>query len=190
MYAAGRMGYWLRADCWDCEVQTTYGWIECAGLADRSAFDLSVHSKASKTELVAYEQFDAPREEEVVEVEPQMKVMGKTLKQAAKAVVEHLAGLSDYAALALKVRSPLRRRRDQRTLTASSLFVTWWPVARARRRHDHREAVGSALVLGGLGIISCEAAAGEGRPRRSKSVHAMYPAACTAALTECMRRLA
>eukprot|EP00892_Ulva_mutabilis_P007080 jgi/Ulvmu1/4744/UM020_0028.1 len=91
-------------DCWDCEVQTTYGWVECAGLADRSAFDLGVHSKASKTDLVAYEQFDAPKEEEVVEVEPQMKVMGKTLKQAAKAVVEHLAGLSEADALALKGR--------------------------------------------------------------------------------------
>lgn len=94
------------ADCWDCEVQTTYGWIECAGLADRSAFDLTVHSNASKTDLVAYEQFDVPQEEDVVEVEPQMKVMGKALKQAAKAVVEHLTSLSDDAAMSLKVLNP------------------------------------------------------------------------------------
>lgn len=94
----------MYADCWDCEVQTTYGWIECAGLADRSAFDLTVHSKASKTELVAYDLFDTPKQEDVVEVEPQMKVMGKTLKQAAKAVVEHLAALAEEDALALKVR--------------------------------------------------------------------------------------
>lgn len=52
---------------------------------------------------MAYEQFEAPQEQEVVEVEPQMKVMGKTLKQAAKAVVEHLGTLSDDDALALKV---------------------------------------------------------------------------------------
>ena len=29
-------------DCWDAEVDTTYGWVECAGLADRSAYDLRV----------------------------------------------------------------------------------------------------------------------------------------------------
>lgn len=35
-------------DCWDAEVQTSYGWVECAGLADRSAYDLRAHTTASK----------------------------------------------------------------------------------------------------------------------------------------------
>lgn len=34
-------------DCWDAECLTSYGWIECVGCADRSAFDLSQHSKAT-----------------------------------------------------------------------------------------------------------------------------------------------
>jgi glycyl-tRNA synthetase len=34
-------------DCWDAELLTSYGWIECVGCADRSAFDLSQHSKVS-----------------------------------------------------------------------------------------------------------------------------------------------
>ena len=29
-------------DCWDFEVECSYGWVECAGLADRSAYDLNV----------------------------------------------------------------------------------------------------------------------------------------------------
>lgn len=29
-------------DCWDAEVECSYGWVECVGLADRSAFDLRV----------------------------------------------------------------------------------------------------------------------------------------------------
>ena len=29
-------------DCWDCEVECSYGWVECVGLADRSAYDLRV----------------------------------------------------------------------------------------------------------------------------------------------------
>ena len=31
-------------DCWDAEVHCSYGWIECAGLADRSAYDLRVRA--------------------------------------------------------------------------------------------------------------------------------------------------
>lgn len=30
-------------DCWDAEVETSYGWIEVAGHSDRSAFDLTLH---------------------------------------------------------------------------------------------------------------------------------------------------
>jgi hypothetical protein len=35
-------------DCWDAEVETSYGWVECAGLADRSAYDLRAHTAMSK----------------------------------------------------------------------------------------------------------------------------------------------
>jgi glycyl-tRNA synthetase len=92
-----------RSDCWDCEVDTTYGWIECAGLADRSAFDLTNHAAMSKSELVAYEQYDKPKQVEVVEVVPQMKVLGKVLKQAGKAVAAHLENMPEADALTLKV---------------------------------------------------------------------------------------
>ena len=34
-------------DCWDLEALTSYGWVECIGIADRSAFDLTVHSQAT-----------------------------------------------------------------------------------------------------------------------------------------------
>ena len=34
-------------DCWDAEIDSTYGWVECVGLADRSAFDLRVGHSAS-----------------------------------------------------------------------------------------------------------------------------------------------
>ena len=30
------------SDCWDAEAECSYGWIECAGLSDRSAYDLKV----------------------------------------------------------------------------------------------------------------------------------------------------
>ena len=51
------------ADCWDCEIHTSYGWVECVGIADRSAYDLKVHSAASKVDLVAQETYAEPRVE-------------------------------------------------------------------------------------------------------------------------------
>ena len=48
------------ADCWDAEVETSYGWIEIAGHADRSCFDLSRHAKKTKTELVAARMLPEP----------------------------------------------------------------------------------------------------------------------------------
>ncbi|ONM03431.1 Glycine--tRNA ligase mitochondrial 1 [Zea mays] len=35
------------ADCWDAEIECSYGWIECVGIADRSAYDLKAHSVSS-----------------------------------------------------------------------------------------------------------------------------------------------
>lgn len=40
-------------DCWDAEVETSYGWIEVAGHSDRSCFDLQRHAEKTKVELVA-----------------------------------------------------------------------------------------------------------------------------------------
>ena len=40
-------------DCWDAEVLTSYGWVECVGIADRSAHDLTCHTNASGQNLTA-----------------------------------------------------------------------------------------------------------------------------------------
>lgn len=41
-HMANEMAHYA-ADCWDAEMETSYGWIECVGCADRSAYDLTVH---------------------------------------------------------------------------------------------------------------------------------------------------
>lgn len=89
-------------DCWDAEVETSYGWVECAGLADRSAYDLCAHASASKQELVAHEKFPEPREVEVVRRLPNKKELGLAFKKEQKAVLEALLALSDDAALSLQ----------------------------------------------------------------------------------------
>ena len=55
-------------DCWDGEIETSYGWVECVGLADRSAYDLTAHSKMSKIELTAHEKFAEPRMVDMLKV--------------------------------------------------------------------------------------------------------------------------
>ncbi|CAD5324865.1 unnamed protein product [Arabidopsis thaliana] len=54
------------ADCLDAEFESSYGWIECVGLADRSAFDLHAHSEKSGVALVAEEKFAEPKEVEAM----------------------------------------------------------------------------------------------------------------------------
>lgn len=36
------------SDCWDAEIETSGGWIEVVGHANRSAYDLSCHQKGSE----------------------------------------------------------------------------------------------------------------------------------------------
>lgn len=47
-------------DCWDAELLTSYGWIECVGCADRSAYDLTAHSRETGTPLTVKEALAVP----------------------------------------------------------------------------------------------------------------------------------
>ncbi|CAO3669044.1 unnamed protein product [Rhizopus microsporus] len=89
-------------DCWDAEIKTSYGWIECVGCADRSAYDLTVHSKRTGEKLVVREQLPEPRTVELWQVEINKKTFGPKFKKDAKAVEETLNSLSEdkYAQLA------------------------------------------------------------------------------------------
>ncbi|KAH6593045.1 hypothetical protein BASA61_004381 [Batrachochytrium salamandrivorans] len=43
-HLANEMAHYA-CDCWDAEIKSSYGWIESVGCADRSAYDLTAHSK-------------------------------------------------------------------------------------------------------------------------------------------------
>ncbi|EGG18010.1 glycyl-tRNA synthetase [Cavenderia fasciculata] len=96
------------SDCWDAEIHTSYGWIECVGHADRSCYDLTVHSDASRIPLVAFEEFkDGPKTIEVVDVKINKSKMGSTFKKDAKAPMDYLEGLATKMEEALKLRDEL-----------------------------------------------------------------------------------
>jgi len=88
-------------DCWDCEMESSYGWVECVGCADRSAYDLDCHAKATKVKLEARVALETPVTEEITEVIPNKKVTGKVLKKDNKIVCDHLAALSNEDAAAI-----------------------------------------------------------------------------------------
>ena len=73
-------------DCWDAEVETSYGWIEIAGHADRSAFDLKRHSEVTKVELMASRRLDKPVQKTEIIATPNKKINGKQFKGDNKLV--------------------------------------------------------------------------------------------------------
>ncbi|GBG77644.1 hypothetical protein CBR_g24092 [Chara braunii] len=91
-------------DCWDAEIECTYGWVECVGIADRSAYDLTSHADASKKDLSVYEPFDTPREVEVLSVVPNKKEIGKAFKKEGKLVESYLESLKEEEAMDLKLK--------------------------------------------------------------------------------------
>jgi len=74
------------ADCWDAELQTSYGWIECVGCADRSAYDLTVHAKKTGAPLMVRERLTEPISIKEWQVELDKKKFGPRFKKDGKAV--------------------------------------------------------------------------------------------------------
>lgn len=96
-HMANEMAHYA-CDCWDAEIHTSYGWKECVGCADRSAYDLTVHSNKTGEKLVVRERLPEPLVEEKLQLEINKKVFGPRFKKNAKAVEDHLAAL-DITAL-------------------------------------------------------------------------------------------
>lgn len=71
-------------DCWDAEVELSYGWIEIAGHSDRSCFDLSRHAEETGTELVAARMLKEPKKVEWIQVTLDKKKIGTTYKKNSK----------------------------------------------------------------------------------------------------------
>ncbi|XP_058486606.1 glycine--tRNA ligase-like [Solea solea] len=78
-------------DCWDAESLTSYGWIEIVGCADRSCYDLSCHTRATKVPLVAEKPLKEPKVVNVVQFEPNKGTVGMAFKKDAKLVLDFLA---------------------------------------------------------------------------------------------------
>ncbi|KAE9453603.1 hypothetical protein C3L33_14504, partial [Rhododendron williamsianum] len=85
-HLANEMAHYA-ADCWDAEIECSYGWIECVGIADRSAYDLRAHTdKSVKKELglafkgnqkMVVEALEAMGEKEAMEMKATLESKGE-----------------------------------------------------------------------------------------------------------------
>lgn len=89
-HMANEMAHYA-ADCWDFEIQSSYGWIECVGCADRSAYDLTVHAAKTKQPLRVQQRLDQPRTVEKLDVQYDAKAFGIKFKKDAATIKSTLA---------------------------------------------------------------------------------------------------
>lgn len=83
------------SDCWDGEIETSFGWIECCGCADRSAYDLTVHAAKTQVKMVVREQLKEPKvySKNVPVIEK--KLFGPFFKKEAKLVEDAIMALDE-----------------------------------------------------------------------------------------------
>jgi glycyl-tRNA synthetase len=83
----GEMAHYAQ-DCWDLELETSLGWIECAGIADRGGYDLTRHQEYSGADMSVFVPFDAPKMVEVDGFSPDFRALGPLFRAEAAAVGE------------------------------------------------------------------------------------------------------
>jgi glycyl-tRNA synthetase len=115
------------ADCWDLEIESSYGWVECVGHADRACYDLEVHSKATKTPMVATQKVDPPQEVELAKLKLDRKVLGQVFKNEQRAVSGALEALAenwlDFEPIATALETEGKATVDGYEITKD--MVTW-----------------------------------------------------------------
>lgn len=80
-------------DCWDAEAKLSGDWIELAGFAYRSDYDLGKHHQHSDDSYTVFNAYDEPITAERATVDPDMSTLGPRFGDDAGAVVEALESL-------------------------------------------------------------------------------------------------
>ena len=73
-------------DCWDAEIfMQRFGWIECVGIADRSAYDLKAHMNATGVNMMLTNENKKVKKKVM---KPKLDVIGKEFRKNSPAVIE------------------------------------------------------------------------------------------------------
>ena len=82
-------------DCWDAEIETSYGWIEAVGHADRTCFDLDNHSKATGKDHFASRPLKEPITHYRIRIKSNKPGLAKTHKDKMKRITELIDNMND-----------------------------------------------------------------------------------------------
>ncbi len=78
-------------ETYDCEVRSKqFGWVEVAGHAYRSTYDLTKHDKYSEGDMKAYIKYENPKKSKETKIEPNFAKIGKTFKSKSKKILKKL----------------------------------------------------------------------------------------------------
>ena len=89
-HAADELAHYA-TECWDAELYSErFGWVECVGIADRSAYDLNAHIVSSGVDMYALRPFDEPREITLKKVVPKMSILGPRFSGKAGKIKQQL----------------------------------------------------------------------------------------------------
>ncbi|XLR06400.1 hypothetical protein S83_034338 [Arachis hypogaea] len=142
------------ADCWDAEIECSYGWIEYVGIADRSAYDLRAHSDKSGVPLVAHEKISEPKGVEKLVITPVKKELGLAFKGSQKNVVEALEAMKEKEALDMKAALESKGEVDfdvctlGKTVTVTNKMVT----IQKEKKKEHQRVVTLSVIEPSSGI--------------------------------------
>lgn len=104
-------------DTWDAEFHSDrFGWVECVGTADRSAFDLTQHAKASGVAMKALRRYAEPRTVERTAVRPNPSRLGPLFRKDAVAVGAALQALDPKQAEAAQAQNGVDVHVDGQSL--------------------------------------------------------------------------
>eukprot|EP00816_Leptocylindrus_hargravesii_P003166 CAMPEP_0196823322 /NCGR_PEP_ID=MMETSP1362-20130617/86987_1 /TAXON_ID=163516 /ORGANISM="Leptocylindrus danicus, Strain CCMP1856" /LENGTH=704 /DNA_ID=CAMNT_0042203153 /DNA_START=23 /DNA_END=2137 /DNA_ORIENTATION=+ len=114
-------------DCWDLEIQSSYGWVECVGHADRACYDLKVHSQATKTAMDATQKLEKPKDVTMAKLKFDRKLLGQAFKADQRVVSRALESLAedwqDFEPIAKALEETGSTEVDGYTITKE--MVTW-----------------------------------------------------------------
>ncbi len=78
-------------ECWDAELYSErFDWVECVGIADRSAYDIKSHIESSGNDMYALRKFDEPKTVNVKKIVADMGRLGPLFKNKAGKIKELL----------------------------------------------------------------------------------------------------